>query len=194
MVGIRLIGTSIDAISANTHGSQMNKMLFDFYTGRDTDHRGRSFDDMINMSDLELERSHDVVQWLFPLKEKSAHNPAAPLLDDETVQAILDDAFGYANLTMACIRFLKFLSQDEADKPTWITRRNHNFLRITRIIKCYRLFGEPVAESFYKLAIRFHQKFPDIIGPETLEFWQEANTTAAVAKFRGTFDRDVCGR
>ena len=39
----------------------MNKMLFNFYTGRDTDHKGRSFDDMINMSDLELERSHEKI-------------------------------------------------------------------------------------------------------------------------------------
>lgn len=170
----------------------MNKMLFDFYTGRDTDHRGRSFEDMINMSDLELERSHDVVQWLFPLKEKSAHNPAAPLLDDETIQAILDDAFGYAHLFAACQRFWKFLVEGDVDKPTWITRRNHNFLRITRIIKCYRLFGEPVAESFYKLAIGYHQKFPNIIGSETLQFWQEANETPACGKFRGTFERSVC--
>lgn len=169
----------------------MNEMLFNFYTGRDTDHRGRSFDDMMDMSDLELERSHDVVQWLFPLKEKSAHNPAAPLLDDETIQAILDNAIGYANLFLACQRFWKFLVQDDVDRPTWITRRNHNFLRITRIIKCYRLFGEPVAESFYDLAMRYYQKFPDVIGQETMKFWQEANASVACAKFRGCFDRDI---
>lgn len=152
----------------------MNQMLFDFYQGTGTDNRGRSIDDMLAMSDLELEKSHDVIQWLFPLKEKSAHNPAAPLLDDETIKAILRSEMGFLYLFMSCQRIMKFLTQNGADRPTWITRRNHNFLRITRIIKCYRLFGEPVAKTFYNLAMDYYAKFPDVIGEETAKFWNDA--------------------
>lgn len=152
----------------------MNQMLYDFFQGKGKDNRGRTIDDMLEMSDLELERSHDVIQWLFPLKEKSAHNPAAPLLDDETIKEILESEMGYPYLYMAFQRIWKFLIQDGVVKPTWITRRNHNFLRITRIIKCYRLFGEPVAKNFYDLAMGYYAKFPDVIGEETVKFWNEA--------------------
>lgn len=152
----------------------MNIMLFDFYRGVGTDNRGRSFEDMLTMSDVELEKSHDVIQWLFPLTEVSKHNPAAPLLDQETIQAMQQDQQCQLNLIRAGERFVQFLIQNYVEKPFWITPKNHNFLRLTRIIKCYVLFGSFFAQSFYFLAKYYYQKFPSIIGEETWQFWQDA--------------------
>lgn len=155
----------------------MNKMLFEFYCEYGTDNRGRSFIDMINMTDLELEKSHTVIQWLFPLKEPSAYNPTAPLLDDETIQAILNNKQGDKNLFLAGERICEFLLENFAEKPTWIKLHNHNFLRMTRIIKCYTLFGiMPLAKNFHNLAMYYYQKFPKVIGEETIKFWNDAIT------------------
>lgn len=152
----------------------MNKMLFNFYSGIDSDNRGRFITDMLAMSDLELERSHDVIQWLFPLKDISAHNPAAPLLDDETILAMKNSEVCRNNLMLSSKRIHDFLIQNYAKKPTWIKKRNHNYLRITRIIKCCKIFDVMLSEFFHSLAMFYYREFPKEIGEETLAFWNEA--------------------
>ena len=62
-----------------------NEKLIGFYSGKGTDDRGRRIDEIWSFSHEELEAVHDYIQWLFPLAERSAFNPGAPLLDDETI-------------------------------------------------------------------------------------------------------------
>lgn len=127
----------------------------------------------MEVGDNFLERTHDFVQWIFPLKEPSMHNAKAPLLDDETIEAMKNSPECMANLILAAERFMKFYGPENKERPWWVTPRNHNYLRITRIIKCYRLFGlEDIAEQFYDMAIGYYFRFPEIIGEVTLEFWE----------------------
>lgn len=156
----------------------MNQLLFDFYSGVGVDILHRSFQELIELGDNFLEKSHDIVQWLFPLNEPSLHNKHAPLLDDETIKRMIASPECMTNLKLAGERFLKFFGdpiQDWTNKPTWIQPNNHNYLRITRIIKCYKLFGmEDLARNFFLFGIDLYIKYPGDIGDVSLEFWEQA--------------------
>jgi len=66
---------------------QDGRRIVAFYEGSGRDDRGRSLDDLLGFGDAALECTHDFIQWLFPLRERSGANPAAPRLDDATVAA-----------------------------------------------------------------------------------------------------------
>src|SRR5438874_20180 len=59
-----------------------NEKLLRFYSGEGTDDRDRTIADIWCYSHNELEGVHDYIQWLFPLAERSAFNPAAPQYAD----------------------------------------------------------------------------------------------------------------
>ena len=46
-----------------------------FLEGEGVDARGRSIFDVLGMDNVALERTHDFIQWLFPLPEPSAAVP-----------------------------------------------------------------------------------------------------------------------
>src|SRR5689334_7706583 len=122
------------------------KLLVDFYAGRGKDFRGRTIEDVWRMSLDELEYTHDYVQWLFPLRERSAVQPAVPVLDDAAIAA-----FALPEMRARLIRsadimaeFYGFLMADgrlglapnaAERQAVWLTRGNHNFLRLTRIVR-----------------------------------------------------------
>jgi hypothetical protein len=60
-----------------------------FYRGAGPDHRGRFLHEIREFGVDELESTHDFIQWLFPLPERSGANPHAPLLSASDI-----DAFG----------------------------------------------------------------------------------------------------
>lgn len=132
-----------------------NDPLVNFYRGISTDHRGRMLSQVIQKSDRWLEETHDYIQWLFPLYVRSKFNPNAPLLTDEIREAFTNPA-GADYLTLqqsfsqAIYRMLIFygysfspLAPDVvsptgewADKSqNWLTDGNHNFMRITRMLR-----------------------------------------------------------
>jgi hypothetical protein len=131
----------------------------------------------LKLSNYDLEIRHDVIQWVFPLKEPSLFNPDAPLLDDETIKAIKESKECQEAIYQSGKRFYKFYYIDQYDDmPHWLSERNHNFLRITRIIKSLRLLGQPdAAKMFYDLGKHYYDQFPDIISNVTMRFWDEAN-------------------
>jgi hypothetical protein len=67
-------------------------------------------------------------------------------------------------------------SDDFARKcQNWLTPNNHNFLRITRIIKCLMLFGySKRARAFYDALLRVYHEHPSLIGEQTLGYWNRA--------------------
>lgn len=150
----------------------MNNLLFDFYSNGAKNLDGMSLEGMLNLSNFEFERHHRCVQWLFPLPEPSQHNKDAPLLDDETIEAMTKSDVCQANLKRCFLRFEKFLNET---KDVWITSRNHNFLRITRVIRCCVLLDQPVlADLIYAVGLRAYWEFPKIVEAKTLEYWKEA--------------------
>lgn len=106
-----------------------------------------------NFSDLEYE--HGFVQWFFPIREQGMNRLAQPLQPHEA-KAIKADAKCMARFLTTYKLMLHFYGMRLADEKTgqierepdiWKARyRNlethgHNFLRITRILKCLGELG-----------------------------------------------------
>jgi hypothetical protein len=162
--------------------------LLDFYRGLGTDSEGRRLDDLLAWDDDALEEVHDFIQWLFPLPEPSRFNPDAPLLSPEEIAAFRADASLRANLDRAFARILRFLGLARSadgtvqEGPDFSARAadvwaapNHNWLRITRILRSLRLLGlEEQSRSLYRhLDHQYHHgRAP--ISADTFHYWTEA--------------------
>src|SRR5438552_9437961 len=128
--------------------------LLEFYAGQATDREGRRLADILSWDDEELEMVHDFIQWLFPLPEPSRFNSDAPLLTADDIAAFRADPQLRANLAKSFDRMLRFLGlvQNEngsvSSGPNLTERQrhvwafaNHNWLRITRILRSLTLLG-----------------------------------------------------
>ena len=174
--------------------------ILSFYDGG-TDHRGRTRQGILAESDAWLEATHDYVQWVFPLPERSAYNADAPLLTQADIEAFGARPELRERLLDAARRLLGFygftMTPDQqagdrqahpgADSPArctvlprrtlhWITPRNHNFLRISRILRCLHLLGCPRTAYAFLAALEAVAQggAGDIIGAETLAYWRSA--------------------
>jgi hypothetical protein len=161
--------------------------LVDFHRGTATDSEGRWLRDLWKWNDDDLEAVHDFIQWMFPLPEPSQFNPDAPLLTEEDIAAFRADATLRANLRCSYDRILSFVgltSHDGTIKegPNFSARAayvwtapNHNWLRITRILRSLTLLGlESEAQALYACLSAFHQsrRFP--IPDSTFRYWTVA--------------------
>lgn len=178
--------------------------IIEFYRN-ESDARGVGwFTDIVNRwSDEHWERSHDFIQWLFPLKTPSNFNPDAPLLTDEDI-ALLSDPKSKAleaNIFHAFQRFLRFLGlrgefvfdnnnlyeDDQYPSDKWRVwkadnfverenlwnKSNHNWLRITRVLACLKLL------KFDPLSNAFFKCLCELYNKgygsaDSLGYWQKA--------------------
>ncbi|MEH1893799.1 MAG: opioid growth factor receptor-related protein [Nostoc sp.] len=180
------------------HEKQLSAMLVLFYLGEQRDSEDRTIQEIWTWSFEELECTHDYIQWLFPLPEQSAFNPNAPIVDKEVIQAFKNNPRLRQNLLRSLTVMLQFyglqchesndgkivVSQSEDyqnRKREWVCIFDHNYLRITRILKCLITFGlENEAEAFYECLRQIYREDSDRIGGETFQHWTNAvkpNTT-----------------
>lgn len=166
--------------------------LVDFYRGQGTDTEGRTLKELWGWSDDVLEQVHDFVQWMFPLPEPSRFNPDAPLLTAEDVAAFRSDELLQAQLRKSFERIVPFLgfarSADGSviEGPNLADRSaevwdypNHNWLRITRILRCLCLLGlkDEARTLFDRLdALYSGRKYP--ITADTFQYWTNAGHCA----------------
>lgn len=162
--------------------------LIDFYHGSKPDLRGRFLHDIWAWDDDQLEEVHDYIQWLFPLSEPSQFNAHAPLLTESDIAAFKNDDPLRAQLKTSLERILRFLGLNltadgqviegdhfSARVPDVWGWPNHNWLRITRILRSLMLLSmEPQARALYAAldAINKSKRFP--IPATTFEFWTSA--------------------
>jgi hypothetical protein len=145
--------------------------LHAFLAGLGADGRGRTLGDILAEGDDALEYVHDYIQWLFPLTVRSGAQPNAPILTEAEIDAIRQDETALANLRRATERMLAFYQNTDA----WLTRSDHNHLRITRIIASLRLLvGEAAAKAFHKAILDLHAAAGSPIDPRNLGYWQRA--------------------
>jgi len=172
-----------------------------FYRGAATDQSGRRLDEILQWDDEALERVHDYIQWLFPLDEPSGANWLAPVLSRDDVAAFAADPSLRASLRRAFLRMLTFygfgmpdgqverVGQEEqvpqlhreanwdAQSRVWLRPHNHNYLRLTRIMKCLTLLGLPDdARALRDALIKEASLAPDAVGPLTIGYWKSATT------------------
>lgn len=167
-------------------------ILAAFYRGLAPDDRGRMIQEIWAWDHAVLERVHDYIQWLFPLDTPSRFNPGAPVLDGRSIRIFRADPVIQTNLLSSLdvmLGFYGFTRAAGSDPPAiiktddfvkrrdcWLNRHNHNFLRITRILRCLRLTGrEDLARAFFKaLEEIFFAEEMQTIGSTTYGFWREA--------------------
>src|SRR3954467_6467146 len=165
-----------------------NEKLITFYEGTGTDDRGRRIDEIWRFSHEELESVHDYIQWLFPLMERSAFNPGAPLVDDDTIARFQEDAVLRDNLERSLRVMLDFyglaiagheilrVPTFSARSRNWLTPHNHNFLRLTRILKSLSLLGLPDrAMQLLAWLEEIARLRAGVISEETLRYWRAAS-------------------
>ena len=104
--------------------------LVDFLNGTSPDHQGRYLRDILDFNDKAIEQTHDFIQWMFPLTEKSMSVPGVPTLSAEDVEAIRTSEVARANLERSANWYPGFLQWNDH----WIKAHDHNHLRITGAI------------------------------------------------------------
>ena len=164
-----------------------------FYGGTGTDDRGRSLAEVQEWPDSSLESVHDFIQWLFPLRERSGVNPRAPILDEEIIAQFRASRELQKNLMLSFVRMLRFYGLEVRHKPRlrivqgsifqerareWMSPGNHNYLRITRILKSLSSLGlEEEARKFFECLSDIYDqqdKRNVLISPETFQYWKAA--------------------
>lgn len=158
--------------------------VLDFYLGVLADWKPEK---IYELSDLELEYNHDFIQWLFPLKELSRFNHDAPFLSDKDIWYFQNSSLLRSAMLISFEKMLGFyglflegnvikqFKHDVELQETWINYGNHNYLRITRILKCLTLCGlKNYALIFYDALIKLHEKFPQDIEEFSVDFWTKA--------------------
>lgn len=165
----------------------MNCRLLDFYRGSGVDHRGRKLETIWSLSHHELENSHDYIQWLFPNRTASPVNPHAPILDTDVCRIFREDSELQARLLESLDILLDFYGLYRTEEgvfraphfaersDNWLSRGNHNHLRITRILLCLWSLGcEDEARHFFHCLSEIAAEYPDRISKTTEDYWAEA--------------------
>ena len=163
--------------------------LINFYLGKSSDDAGRTIEDIWRFSFSDLEEVHDYIQWLFPLKTRSAFNPDAPTLRSDTITAFHDDPSLRDRVRRSLEVMLTFygLELDRSDPthpvirknttfPTrsvsWLQPYDHNHLRLTRILTSLRLLGLPdLSSALCRCLQEIVRENPDRVTAETVAFW-----------------------
>ena len=164
--------------------------ILKFYLKTAPDIRGRMLE-FIWQQDYEwLEKTHDYIQWLFPLPEKSRFNPNAPILNEEDIYRFKINQEVKQNLICSLKIMLSFygLKIQQPDlmisinensfinrKKQWLHWGNHNHMRITRILKCLSLLGlEEYAKAFFDCLQKIYIMEKGSITKLTFSYWEEA--------------------
>jgi hypothetical protein len=165
-------------------------ILIRFHRHAGNDHRGRSLADIRAFDTARLEGTHDFIQWLFPLPEPSGASAHAPILSRDDIATFAADPALREELRKSLDVMLAFYglartgSADTAAVargPNYAERsrewldRSHNFLRISRILRCLALLGcRPEARAFLACLEEIVRENGWAVGSDTLGYWRRA--------------------
>jgi len=165
--------------------------LVRYYRRNGTDQKGRSLRDIRALSLQQLEETHDFIQWLFPLPEQSSANPDAPLLSEADIQQFVADNELRLELLQSLkvvLRFFGFAVGGSSESPRisraddfstrqaiWLHPFNHNFFRISRILRSLTLLGcHAYAAAILECLEGVYAESRGKIGPKTIQYWRNA--------------------
>jgi len=153
--------------------------IISFLRGLSKDYKGRSYDDLVNQNDIDMEKCHDAIQYMFCLHEFSRYAHTCPIISPEIVNEAVQYQDVIDNILKAKERMEKFLAigkyEDRDKQRKWCRNYNHNLLRVTRVIRCLRLFGlKEAALDFYEKVKPVGEHFG--ISDFTLRKWDSAYT------------------
>ncbi|WP_097005305.1 opioid growth factor receptor-related protein [Lacrimispora amygdalina] len=163
----------------------------DFFQNKARNINSNYLKDYWDMSNDELEIKHDYIQYMFPLYEYSKVEPFIPILTEYEMNQIKRDSMQYSliqeNIKKSFKMMLRFYglklekveiekgNDFEKRKEIWINSGNHNYLRITRILKCLMIFEMmDEAMAFYRILLKLKEEYQEEIDDVSVEFWTEA--------------------
>jgi len=134
---------------------------------------------------------HDYIQWLFPLPEPSSANPHAPVLSKHDIEVFRDSRHLRKKLVQSLEMMLRFYGLELGGPPgspivsvaqsypalraQWLRAFNHNYLRITRILRSLTILGEqPYARSLLRCLEQIYAENRQVIGDESIAYWRAA--------------------
>ncbi len=166
-----------------------------FLNGVGADAMGRTVYDYLKFDAYKWEECHNHVQWAFPSHIASNFNPDAPVVDLYDFRNGLL-AEGYTNLETLRNAFLAslgiFLEEGSFNKfvmnwdnyraALWLTPRNHNYLRLTRLLNLMSVTDPDAAVNLLDclLSVTIHANrsflsaFGSVIDTDTVIFWSRA--------------------
>ena len=143
--------------------------LVNFLNGTGPDHQGRYLRDIWDFDDKIIEQTHDFIQWMFPLTEKSMSVPGVLTLSAEDIEAIRTSEVARAHLERSANWYLGFLRRNDH----WIKSYDHNHLRITRAIKSLRLLvSQETAEAFLNTIFDITGDGIKVVRQDAVRFWK----------------------
>lgn len=168
----------------------LSSPLIAFYLGQDSEGRfPYSLTEIIeDWDEGELEYNHDYIQWLFPLTEESSFNPDAPIISQEEIYIFTHSKTLQKNVLKSLTKILNFygfICNNHSDSikiqrssnyeeciQNWVTPYNHNYRRITRILKSLVLLGlNQYATAFLEALKEVYTEESHTIGETTYNYW-----------------------
>tara|TARA_B100001287_G_C22308130_1_gene355933 strand:+ start:45 stop:494 length:450 start_codon:yes stop_codon:yes gene_type:complete len=144
-----------------------------FLTNIEPDYKNRFLNDIWNFTDEDIEHTHDFIQLLFPLNEQSESVFHSYYLNTKSsIINIKSNDLAKSNIVTSSKWFLSFLERN----THWRRKHDHNYLRITRIIKSLRLLvSDEEANKFYESFIELiDESLRSKINLTTLSYWENA--------------------
>ena len=156
----------------------MSDFFIDFFQNKITNIDGLKYDDILSYDNKKLEDKHKYIQYLFPLPIKSKYNPDAPVIDQIFINEAINNLEIRKNIIKSFLRMLDFYGYSYSVKPfdiidkgetkQWLTKQNHNYLRITRILKFLMLVKmEFLAYKFVEQLCKLKDKFDE----DSFKYW-----------------------
>ena len=165
---------------------KMSSRILEFFRLKKPDSEGRMLEEYWEWENDILEHRHDFVQWMLPLDEPSAVNPDAPLVTEEDRAAFQAEPLLRSSMRRSLEGFLGFLGLEmrrggrvvkrlDFEQRLYVWRAsNHNWLRITRMIKSLRLLGfEKEASEVWKCLRKLHEE-DGFVSENSFGYWSEA--------------------
>jgi hypothetical protein len=144
-----------------------------FLTNIEPDFKNRFLNDIWSFTDEDIEHTHDFIQLLFPLNEQSESVFHGYYLNTKSsIINIKSNDLAKSNIVKSSKWFLSFLERN----THWRRKHDHNYLRITRIIKSLRLLvSDEEANKFYESFIELiDESLRSKINLTTLSYWENA--------------------
>lgn len=159
----------------------MPSPIVQFLAGYGKDHKGRTLPEIRISPDWKLEREHDFIQWMFPSDIESAFFDKAPILTNDDIIFIQMSPTIQEQTQLSLLRMVEFYEANDY----WITQKNHNFLRLTRILRFLWLAGRKHDYvCLQKILDDVFTEHFEIIGEETFYFWKNANNKDFLLNYR----------
>jgi Opioid growth factor receptor (OGFr) conserved region len=176
----------------SAYGLQKRKMslsrIIEFYKGENVHPLKYTIEEIWTWEGRRVETIHNFIQWLFPLDVPSANSFKAPILTTEDIEEFRTNT-EIRNRMMKSLRMmLKYYgfafaeggggiakANDFEARSGWIYPNNHNYLRISRMLKCLMLLDFPKeAHMFFSVLKDLYRTHRRYIGPTTYEYWCKA--------------------